>query len=200
MPLKRKEGKGLLVTRLQFRKDHRRFADKQTIIFRPGVNLLVGEAFCGKSTLLQLLCDLASPPSEWQDKASSLARMAGRAQNVQSLNLRAPFGESGSFSDMHKLLKSSTLSHEGMIEALLDTLTDKEPTLVLLDELDIAFSPKGAEVLARRLEDVAHQGHQIVAAAYSPIMIASQPEVFSVEQGRWLDPSEFLSDAHLLQN
>ena len=68
------------------------------------------------------------------------------------------------------------------------------PCLVLLDEPDMALSPRSAYALAGALDEAGKRGHQIIGAVHNPILIASQSEVFSLEHKRWMSSAKFLSE------
>jgi predicted ATPase len=95
-------------------------------------------------------------------------------------------------------------SHGETINALLTGLLERvekdrkrAKLLVLLDEPDMALSPRSAAELARTFQKIAAAGHQVLAAVHNPIVISSQPEVFSVEHRRWMTPAEFFGAHHV---
>lgn len=62
--------------------------------------------------------------------------------------------------------------------------------LLLLDEPDAALSPRSAYKLANALK--ASKVMQSLVAVHNPILIESQPEVFSMEHRRWMSSQEFM--------
>jgi predicted ATPase len=202
--------KGLLLEEISFKKAHRCFKKGRLLKFHPGVNLLVGDQGSGKSTVLQLLHDLATKSGH--ERTTKIISVTSHGCRVIDFdferdNPRAKSYFDEGFAAFQFQMKAQFSSHGETINALLRDLErtlshpPKDSTkgrgalkvLLLLDEPDMALSPRSAFALVRSFARLAEQGHQIIAAVHNPILISSQPEVLSLEHKRWLKPAAFLA-------
>lgn len=188
-----------LLEQVSFVADHRCFKKGRTLTFQPGVNLLVGDQGVGKSTVLQLIYKLASK-DEWERKDASkvIAVKMGQARcrivwfdfeksNPRTLSYLLDEGIGFQVASMFA-------SHGETVNQILASIPNNgDPALVLLDEPDTALSPRSAHKLARRFQEIADGGHQILAAVHNPIVIASQAKVYSLEHKRWMKSETFLA-------
>jgi predicted ATPase len=185
--------------------DHHGFKAGKHFTFRAGVNLLVGEQGSGKSTLLGSIKELTNKNKWYREKAEKILRVQMQNCHVALMDFEkdnqrtmSHFAEGQSVGFHIAAMKSS---HGEAVRATLAGLREQllQPnasrTLVMLDEPDMALSPRSAHILARLLKELAAQGHQIIAAVHNPIVIASQNKVYSLEHGRWLKAQTFL-DKH----
>jgi predicted ATPase len=199
-PPVRRRKKGLLLEEAWFREKYRCFAKEEAIEFHPGVNLLVGDQGCGKSSLLQLIRDLGAQDSFAREHAQEVLAVTCHSCPIEALNFeqqnpRTVSAMPDSLNGVQWMLKSAVASHGETVNALLNTLGKKKrKTLVLLDEPDMALSPRSAYALAGKLAELAANGHQIIAAVHNPIVIQAQKEVLSLEQRAWITPEDFLAN------
>jgi len=191
---------GLFLESISFRKKYRVFNRSRKLAFRPGVNLMVGEQGSGKSTIIELLCSYCSQVKFKNEEARKTIKLE-IGGNVPILNydfekdnVRTQGHLSESGAGIAFQLNSHFMSHGEVGTLILKGLENeiKEPTLVLLDEPDMALSPKNALLLAKQLQRLAAGGNQILAAVHNPLVIASQAEVFSLEHKRWMGSDKFL--------
>jgi predicted ATPase len=192
-----------LLSEVIFKQEYRCFAKDQHLQFRVGVNLLVGEQGCGKSSLISLLRSLGegSRMGGKYERERTLGIIVFTAQTCQlrgfdfekdNPRTQSGFGDNVGFqvaSMFSSHGEASRALQNGIIE---DLETATEPRLLLLDEPDMALSPRSAHALAAAFRDAGVRGHQIIAAVHNPILISSQPQVFSFEHKRWMDSAEFL--------
>lgn len=198
----KKTPKGLIFEEMRFKKDHRCFKRGRKLVFRPGVNLLVGEQGTGKSSVIGLIKDLAS---EWESKrtkelisvTTQNCRLVSFDFEKDSPRTKSYFDEG--FAQMQFQIVSITKSHGQTVNELLRQLVVSlskkrgEKALVLLDEPDMALSPRSAHQLARQLAEITKKGHQVIAAVHNPIVIAAFAEVFSLEHKKWMKSEDFLA-------
>ncbi len=194
-----------LLEALEFKEDYRCFNAGETVSFRAGVNLIVGEQGSGKSSLLGLLAGLSSryPHERKEAEKAVTVRASAAAAGAGGFKLRLFDFEKDSprtkavFVPGMELTQvtSRFVSHGETVNGLLDQLATAAggaPCLLSLDEPDMALSPRSARRLAARLEDLAAAGHQVLAAVHNPIVIASQRQVLSLEHRRWMSSRSFL--------
>jgi predicted ATPase len=173
----------LMIYQIKFKKRFRCFEENETVEFRPGVNLLVGDQGCGKSSLLLALkedkktCDIVVEPG-------SFGFFDFEKDNPRTLPY---FGK-----DIQFQVSSMYSSHGQSVRALLSGLSKiTNQKVVMLDEPDSACSPRTAYWLADILAKSA-KTMQIIASIHNPIIIESFPEVLSLEHRRWMSSKEFL--------
>lgn len=189
-----------------FTRPWRCFNRGRKITFRPGVNLLVGDQGSGKSTLLELITSYTSSRKlENEEARKTIKLLVGANARVMSFDFErdnprtlSHFHENADM--MGFQIASRHRSHGetalGLINSFVIHLTEKpKPDLcvVLLDEPDMALSPRSARKLARAFDEIAAAGHQVIAAVHNPIVIASQDEVYSLEHRRWMSSKTFLA-------
>jgi predicted ATPase len=192
---------GFFLREVRFRTDYRCFKRGRTLRLRPGVNLLVGDQGAGKSSLLNLVRDLSRDQFSAEQARETIEVDARRCRawffDFERDNLRLQThllpGEG-----TRAQIASMFMSHGETVNSIVGDLPrmvaeSADPSLVLLDEPDMALSPRSVHKLARGLQAVADAGGQVVASAHSPILIASQEQVLSLEHKRWLRPQTFLA-------
>jgi predicted ATPase len=191
------------VAGVTFRRKERCFGRGRKITFRPGVNLLVGDQGAGKSTVIGLLAGLGSARDFERDRVKAIIDVqVTRACPLLTLdfekdNLRTL---SHFVEDTGTQLAMMFRSHGESVNAMLEGVLHKAraadtPPVVLLDEPDMALSPRSAYKLAGLLQDLADCGAQVICAVHNPIVISSQPHVLSLEHKKWMTSDAFL-DAH----
>ena len=164
----------------------------QKFSFRPGVNLLVGDQGTGKSTLLGgimghqkekwLECEVSGPTDvRWMDfehtprTADSLPREASKYMPA----LVSRFASHGEF--VLALLRSAT-----------NVVSSDVDTLFMMDEPDMALSPRSAGKLVAIFRELCTPGVQVLAAVHNPIVIAAFDPVLDLELGTWVSGQDYL--------
>ena len=196
--------RGLLLKELTFKQEHRCFARGSKLTFRPGVNLLVGDQGAGKSTVIDLIRGLGAQHEFERDRVKELIEVHTEQCRLAHFDFERDNPRTlGHFMDgggIRMQISSKFISHgqttntllEGICKRLEDSAGKRPKTLLLLDEPDMALSPRSARQLAWFLDRIAKAGHQVLAAVHNPLVIASQPEVCSLEHRRWMTPQAFL--------
>lgn len=192
----------LYLASVTFTVDHRCFASGDTVAFRPGVNLVVGDQGSGKSTLLAAVVANSSGASKrvparldtGADVDSSVEVLSFDFER-DSLRARSSF-----FADPDRMatqLASIYASHGQAVWRVLDEVRARGATgrkVVVLDEPDVALSPRSAHRLAAMFADVASSGSQVIAAVHNPIVIAAFGDVYSLENRAWMSGEAFLAE------
>lgn len=194
-----------MIPLVAFPKDCRCFAKGSILEFLPGVNLIVGDQGAGKSTLVQqvALWIAHKQGRTHDDKAGSTRNLAvsctweGPPGGVGYMDFEkhnprtAPgFGMYGL--DTASQVQSLWRSHGETVRRFLG-LDDLGTGCILLDEPDMALSPRSIKTLAEGMKAAAEKGGQIIAAVHNPALIAAFDRVLSLEHGKWLPSAEFLA-------
>lgn len=172
--------------------------------FRPGLNLLVGDQGAGKSTILQLLREW-SRAEQKQSNPKLIADAKEQGVIIETVGQGRLYafdfeqdnprvGETFKEGmDFGAQILMRWMSHGQCTRVMLDNLAGIQPPgAVLADEPDTGLSPRSARYLAKLYSDLGERGIQVIAACHHPYVIASAPEVLSVEHRRWMPSDEFL--------
>ena len=185
---------------ITFTEDWRCFEKRYSIPFRPGMNLLVGDQGCGKSSLLLALRSGSECKDDHQARAVRdkvdivYSPCASRFFDFEKDNPRTlpSFGKNVQFQ-----IGSMSKSHGETAWAILESLEGLSAGDVLMvDEPDSALSPRSVKKLVQAFKSLIDKGVQIVAAVHNPYLIGSFPLVLSLEHRLWMSGADFL-DIHL---
>lgn len=179
---------------VKFKKDYRCFKEGQRFDFDK-VTLLVGDQGCGKSSLLQLIYnksrnreEILEIEIEDPDKTIQINYM-----NFESNPLRKPGSFANDHSTMMAQLASMWRSHGQTTNTVLARLDEfKEGSLILMDEPDMALSPRSAIILARKLENFENTSYQVIVSCHNPWIIETFDRVLSLEHDSWINGKKFL--------
>jgi len=189
-----------LLADVRFKQEYRCFTKGQRVSFRPGVNLLVGEQGAGKSSLLGILRQMGDRFEMTRDRARETIAITAQACPMHSFDFekenvrtQSSFGDNIGFQ-----VASMFASHGETTNAMLGYFRkefsgEREQSLILLDEPDMALSPRSAHLLANIFEEIGAAGHQVIASVHNPIVIASQRDVLSLEHDKWMTSEAFLN-------
>ncbi len=182
----------------KFTENWRCFKKDDCILFQPGVNLLVGDQGCGKSSLIYALLAGGCPKSKLPNAAEMKKKIIVDASQSQLItfdfekdNFRTKGYFEGNSTGFH--IASMWKSHGEMVKALIGMLSQvTEHTVVIVDEPDTALSVKSIFLLEQTFKSLAEKGHQVVAAVHNPFLILAFDQVLSVEHSRWMSGREFI--------
>ena len=175
---------------LTFTKDWRCFKEFQVFDFRPGVNLLVGDQGCGKSSLLETVKDAGSKNKHKRatvltDKECTSLFFDFEKGNPRTLSY---FGD-----DIGGQMAMMFSSHGEAVKAILKGLDAFTDGIAMLDEPDAALSIRSCMKLVARFKNLEQRGVQVIAAVHNPVVIEAFDSVFSLEHRLWMTGSEFIS-------
>jgi predicted ATPase len=193
-----------MINALLIKKPHRTFKGKEIILFLPGVNLLVGDQGCGKSTILELITSLGGSKAFWKKLSK---RDAQEVANIIVDKAAPVFAHdfendsprtSPSFETMGTIPLGLSISlmrqsHGQANTVICDQIAKMKDTYIILDEPDSGLSCRSALKLAASLKTAADNGCQIIASVHHPWLIEQFKMVFSVEEQKWISSSEFLA-------
>ncbi len=188
-----------MLTTVTFKESYRCFAAGEVVEFRPGLNLIVGDQGCGKSTVLSLL--RSGSGGDRYDREEAARRISvgfDGLTNVYSFDFEKDSPRSKSYFEegqsMAFQVKARFVSHGELNLAIAKMISDaeKKNLTFLLDEPDSNLSPRSVFSLLGMFKKVAARGDQILASVHNPILIEGVPEVLSLEHRRWMKSSEFM--------
>jgi ABC-type transport system involved in cytochrome c biogenesis ATPase subunit len=179
-----------VIQKVIFKKDYRKvFLTGDIFIIEPGINLLVGDQGCGKSSLLHLLREKSRKPElEIIDVEASIIPVM--SFDFERDNLR-------NIGRIHETLATvqvtmNFLSHGECNKAVLSELKKNKNTAFLMDEPDMALSIRSCKALVDNFKFAIDNGCQIIAAVHNPIIIKAFPFVLSLEHKCWMSSGEFI--------
>jgi len=188
-----------MVTSVRFLQKFCCFEPGDTFEFRPGVNLLVGDQGCGKSSLMNAirLSDRKNPVVE--------VVLGQRGAKVFAFDFERDNPRMRSMSsegDLSYQMKAAWGSHGESVKSILSGLLPavqgqlrKHPDLtplVLLDEPDIGLSIRSCYRVIGVLLKLEALGAQILCAVHNPTVIEAFPQVLSLEDREWLASEVFI--------
>ena len=180
-----------MLDRIKMLIDWRCFKAGETIEFRPGVNLLVGDQGTGKSSLLILFSS-----KQTKEERARIRQIEGDKCKQWSFDFEKDNFRTKTHVGKNAMAEISSRfwSHGESCWLILNNMPQGEtkPGVFFMDEPDMALSVRSAHRLVRAFEKTVSFGHQIIAAVHNPIVIAAFSEVYSLEHRKWMPSQEFL--------
>ena len=184
-----KKVKGQIITDIEFVSDLRCFTKGEKYNFQPGINLLVGDQGCGKSTLISSLVDCNE-----EIKVNVTRESDYTFFDTENHNPRMVKNLSSTFHNGANVLCSFFESHGETLLPFLTGLKKFKNRLIFLDEpeagLSIRSQYKVAELL---LHLAAKNGNQLFIATHSPIFMETVNDVLSLEHKKWMLTKDFIN-------
>ena len=170
-------------------------------MFRPGVNLLVGDQGSGKSSVYQAICthglkkkrSLHLPD---KDKVPFVMNYKGDPMPVFAFDFEKDNYRTKAYfdDDIGFHVGSMYKSHGEMVLALMDSFEEIDRAMIVLfDEPDMALSIRSCYRLVRIFKHLADLGGQVIATAHNPTVILGFPEVYSLEHHEWMPSADFVA-------
>lgn len=187
-----------MIHSIEFTEAWRCFKPGDRFELRPGVNLLVGDQGCGKSSLLKAMqaAGLKEPDFSIKDVAEKVVMKCDHCtiymfdfekDNPRTLSY---FGKAAQFQ-----VGAMFSSHGECNLALINALETAANCLVMMDEPDTALSIRSCGTLVKRFRELEERSSQVIAAVHSLAVVQQFDEVLSIEHGRWMPSAEFI-DRH----
>ena len=186
-----------MIHAIQFLEDWRCFESGERFDFRPGVNLLVGDQGCGKSSLIGAIqgAGMKKTHGPFSDLKTALKCEACKIYTMDferdNPRTRPDFGNNIDFQ-----VSAMFSSHGEANRLLFNSLKSAANCIVMMDEPDMALSIRSCKVLVRRFKEIADRSSQVIAAVHNMAVIKSFKEVYSLEHRRWMPSTEFIQ-SHL---
>jgi len=177
-----------MLKKITFKEDHRCFKQGDTFDFRPGVNLLVGDQGCGKSTILECVNNRKGNRKVLEIEADKMELLSF---DFEMDNIRKRGSMYNDDAGMKFQLASMFSSHGQSNLAMLSHLETVNGKLFCIDEPDMALSIRSCVKLAVMLKSSIENGNQILASIHNPIVIRAFDEVLSLEHKCWMSSEDF---------
>ena len=182
---------------ISFTQDWRCFKTGEEFIFRPDVNLLVGDQGCGKSSLLTAIRRDGIPnmsisdPDKLKDSVAKVIATECQSYTFDferdNVRTKAHMGNTPVFQ-----ILSKWKSHGETNLAILENLTGVKDSVIFMDEPDMALSIRSIHFLVGLFEKFASNGNQVIASVHNPIVIEAFPRVLSLEHRAWISCHKFI--------
>lgn len=194
-----------MIKSIEFCQPYRCFKPGDRFEFRKGVNLIVGDQGCGKTTILDAIGGETVPPYGRPDSMEKLQERRKlemscqkepfRKFDFEQENPRVRGMNLDSLGSIGASFWSKTKSHGEVVRAVLHEATNTPKAkagIWLLDEPDAALSVRSIRKLVETLKEMAAKKCQVIVTAHNPHLIMAFDEVLSLEHRRWMPSSEFL--------
>jgi predicted ATPase len=181
---------------LRFKETWRCFKAGDTFEFRPGVNLLVGDQGCGKSSILQAIAASCKHKKYTYDRGlSKKIEVVGTPCTAGGFDFEKDNRRTLSYfgDDIQFQLAAMFHSHGQSNMAMLENLSTAAGTMIFLDEPDMALSIRSIKRLADIFLALAANGCQVIAAVHHPFLIWAFPEVYSLDTRQWVGSRKFVN-------
>lgn len=191
-----------MIEALVFKNAWRGFKPKDMFLFLPGVNLLVGDQGCGKSTILACIVEHGGiKDSFWKRpqtgiKENSILLTSAR-KKVFAHDFEHDSPQTAPAMDLMGMLPQSMMghlwtSHGESTRDIVKLIKSFKDAYIILDEPDAGMSPRSAHFLVETLKEAVSNGCQVIASVHNPWVIEAFPQVLSVEHRNWMKSAEFL--------
>jgi len=183
-----------MVQSVEFVEDWRCFKKGDEIEFKPGVNLLVGDQGCGKSSLLLMLKNdgflskdkiaIVKAPKGTQSFFLDFEKGSVRNMDINSADSKGI--------GVRTVIANMMSSHGESVNATLHSMPKAKDSVMLNDEPDMALSMRSIRKLHEMfLSHVAEYNQQVIASCHNPYLMELVGEVCSLEHRRWMTYLEF---------
>lgn len=196
------------VEAITFNDDWRGFNAGDTVEFRGGLTLLVGDQGTGKSSVIAAIednCGTGVGPRARHQRAAAKITFGPDAEkgiSVFTFDFEKSNPRTLSYlldgDSMRSQVQSMFMSHGQTVNGVLDDIVRQcadTKALLLLDEPDMALSPRSAHRLAQLFAELSAAEVQVVAAVHNPIVIAAAGDVYSLDDRRWVSSADYLDAA-----
>lgn len=201
-----KGSKNYIFGKILFQEDFRCFKSKETIEFRPGLNVIVGDQGCGKSSLFYSILNWKESKIAMHYDSSLINDFSFLDTESMNPRLENAFKAGGKEYKtiegydsaklehfINKLSKYDEQSHgEVMLPLILASKSSKEGCKTFFfDEPEAGLSLRSQNKILKHLKELA-KNNQVFIATHSLIIIQQTKEVLSLEHKKWMTSKEFI--------
>lgn len=197
-----KEKDTRFIEKVKFNNDFRCYKAGEIIEFKGGINLIVGEQGCGKSTLFYSIMN-------WRDSGISMAYDSDKGYlflDTETMNprLNDSFKAHREFEDLKayqkaefEFVRDSLIrddkhkSHGQVMLPLLTSNKDVVDKTIFIDEPEAGLSIRSQYKVLNHYKELS-KNNQLVIATHSPILIQGVGEVYSLEHRKWMSADDFI--------
>jgi predicted ATPase len=186
----------MMIRALNFVEDWRCFKKDDKFDFRPGVNLLVGDQGCGKSSLIHAIHIGGTKGRDFGSDHKLRQKVALEASSIRMFKfdfekdnprIKGHIGDNALFQ-----VASMWQSHGETNRVLIQTLEQAADCLCLMDEPDMALSIRSCNMLVRTFKGLVERSSQVIAAVHNETVIRQFEQVYSLEHRKWMTSAEFI--------
>jgi predicted ATPase len=176
--------------KIKFLKDYRCFKKNDVFEFKPGINLLVGDQGCGKSTLMQ--CMMNNKSEDWKCETDKVQYFSF---DTEKDNPRMIHDLNDIGMDLGYALTTKFLSHGESNLPKLKMMKKASENLFFVDEPESALSIRSQLAIAKILKSVG-KNNQFIISTHSEIIINIVDEVLNLEKKIWMPTKDFLDEQY----
>jgi len=170
---------------IKFTSDYRCFNKGDKFEMRPGLNLLVGDQGCGKSTLISCMCD--DKDDQWD---LDVDPVEFRFLDTEKMNPRT-VGDINNARDVGFTIASKFMSHGQTLLPMVEACKEMRGYILFLDEPEAALSIRSQIKVANAIAEAAKH-NQVIACTHNPYIIRQARQVLDLERKMWTDAEEFI--------
>lgn len=190
------------IKKVRFNNDFRCYKSGDEIEFKAGINLIVGEQGCGKSTLFHSIMN-------WRESGISMAYDSDKGYlflDTETMNprLNDSFKAHREFEDLKAYQKAEfefvrdsliyddkRKSHGQVMLPLLIGNKDVVDKTIFIDEPEAGLYIRSQYRVVNHYKELS-KNNQLIIATHSPIIIKEVGEVYSLEHRKWMSADEFI--------
>jgi predicted ATPase len=177
----------IYIKTIKFLSNYRCFKKGREIVFRDGINVIVGDQGSGKSTLLHCFLDNDAPDIYKIDHQGEPNFMFFDAEkdNPGVVNL-------DDARDGMSMMQSRFESHGETILPIILASERMKDRLIFLDEPESGLSIRSQLKVADAFKKSAANGCQLIVCTHSQFIMETVDEVYSLEHKKWMTTSKFI--------
>lgn len=176
---------------IKFLEEFRTFREDESIIFKPGINLLCGDNGCGKSSLILAMTE------KHRTKVAIEMSVENECTfyylDTEKHNPRTVSDVRNSHMTIDTVISSKFGSHGETILPLVRAAGKAKNTIIFLDEPEAGLSIRSQYKILESLLKAQRNGCQLFVSTHSAILMEAIGEVLSLEHKKWMNSQDFIN-------